>query len=465
MRRFKMPTAYTVLFLIILLMIALTWVIPAGQYDYREDGEPIAGSYHRVEQQRQSISAVVTAPMEGLYEAIDVAAFILMVGGFLGVVSATGAINAGIAAIIRALRGREKLLIPILMCAFALGGTTFGMAEETIAFYPLVLPIVVAAGYDALTGVAIILLGAGAGVLGSTVNPFATGIAAGFAGVSLGEGLLLRLALLALLLALAIWTVMAYAGRVKAQPERSLVAELRGEHLSHFGGSAPEGAKLNGRQRLALLFFAATFLVMVYAVIPFGEMGAALPELGWWFPELSALFLGAAILTGICCGLSEEETVNAFVSGAAELLGVAFIIGISRGITVVMNSGRITDTILSWGESALDGAGRLTFMALVYLIYLPLSFLIPSTSGLATLSMPIMAPLADFAGVSRSLVITAFQCACGLVNLVTPTSAVVMGALAIGRVPYDRWLKFIWKYLLCAFLLCLGLLCLGALAG
>ena len=313
-----------------------------------------------------------------------------------------------------------------------------------------------------------LLLGFGT-TLVTTIVAVALGTSAAYFGGKF-DNILMRcfdilIAIPSVLLALAIWTVMAYAGRVKAQPERSLVAELRGEHLSHFGGSAPEGAKLNGRQRLALLFFAATFLVMVYAVIPFGEMGAALPELGWWFPELSALFLGAAILTGICCGLSEEETVNAFVSGAAELLGVAFIIGISRGITVVMNSGRITDTILSWGESALAGAGRLTFMALVYLIYLPLSFLIPSTSGLATLSMPIMAPLADFAGVSRSLVITAFQCACGLVNLVTPTSAVVMGALAIGHVPYDRWLKFIWKYLLCAFLLCLGLLCLGALAG
>ena len=463
MGKFRMPSAYTVLFLIILLMTALTWVIPSGAYDYGPDGEPIAGTYHRVEDEKQPLSAVVMAPLEGLYEAIDIAAFILMVGGFLGVVSKTGAIDAGISNIIRKLRGREKLLIPILMCAFALGGTTFGMAEETIAFYPLVLPIVVAAGYDTVTGVAIILLGAGVGVIGSTVNPFATGIAAGFAGVTLGEGMLLRVVMLILLLALAVWFVMAYAQRVKDDPARSVVADRRSEHLTHFGALRQEERQLTATQKLALTLFSVTFLVMVYAVIPFDDMGLPLPALGWWFPQLSALFLAAAVITGLACRLGEENIISAFISGAAELLGVAFIIGISRGITVIMNNGKITDTILSWGESALSGAGPLTFTALVYLIYFPLSFLIPSTSGLATLSMPVMAPLADFAGVGRDVIITAFQSACGLVNLLTPTSAVVMGALAIGRISYDRWLKFAWKYLVMAFVLILALLCLAVL--
>ena len=463
MKKFKMPTAYTVLFGILLLMTILTWIIPSGQYEYGENGEPIAGSYHRVEDAAQPITSVVTAPLQGLYEGIDIAAFILTVGGFLGVVAKTGAIDAGISAIVRKLQGREMLLIPILMCAFAVGGTTFGMAEETIAFYPLVLPIMVAAGYDTVTAVATILLGAGVGVIGSTVNPFATGIAAGFAGVTLGEGILLRVAILLVLLALAIWYVMSYAARVKADHSRSLVAEHRSAHLEHFGALRQEEKKLGGVQKLALIFFGATFLLMVYAVIPFEDMGLPIPTLGWWFPELSSLFLFASILTGLCCRLGEEETVTSFVSGAAELLGVAFIIGISRGITVIMNNGKITDTILSWGEAALSGAGSLIFIILTYLIYLPLSFLIPSSSGLATLSMPIMAPLADFAGVERSLVITAFQSASGILNLITPTSAVVMGALAIGRVPYDRWLKFVWKLILLIFVIVLALLAAGVL--
>lgn len=463
MRKFRMPTAYTILFGIVLLMIVLTWVVPSGQYNYGADGEPIAGSYHRVESAAQPITALFTAPIEGFYEGIDIAAFILMVGGFLGVIAKTGAIDAGITHIIRKLKGRESLLIPILMCAFALGGTTFGMAEETIAFYPLVLPIMIAAGYDNITAVAVILLGAGVGTLGSTVNPFATGIAAGFAGVSLGSGILLRIIILLVLLGLTIWFVMAYAARVKADHGKSLMADRRSEYLTHFSSLREEEDKpLNGKQKLALIIFALTFLVMIYSVIPFDEMGLPLPALGWWFPELSALFLAASILLGLLCRLGETDIVGSFVSGAAELLGVAFIIGISRGITVVMNAGKITDTILNLGENALTGVGSLVFILLVYLIYLPLSFLIPSSSGLATLSMPIMAPLADFSGAGRELVITAFQSANGLINLITPTSAVVMGGLAIGRVPYDRWLKFVWKLLLGILVLTLVLLAVGA---
>lgn len=465
MKNFKMPTAYTILFLIIIAVAVLTWLIPAGQYDYLDSGEPVAGSYHRVEQSGQGFGAAVLAPLEGFYEAIDVAAFILMVGGFLGVIAKTGAIDAGISAIIVKLKGREKLLIPILMCAFALGGTTFGMAEETIAFYPLIIPIVVAAGYDAVTAVSIVMLGAGAGVLGSTVNPFATGIAAGFAGVSLGEGLLLRLVFLAAVLAASIWYVMRYAARVKADRNASVIADRYSENLAHFTNLQSGPKALTGVHRLALTLFAATFLVMIYGVIPFGEMGLPLPELGWWFPELSALFLFSSVVTGLLCRLKEGEIVDGFVGGASELLGVAFIIGISRGITVVMNAGHITDTILSWGEKALSGVGSVTFLLLTWLIYLPLSLLIPSTSGLATLSMPVMAPLADFAGVGRELVITAFQSACGLVNLITPTSAVVMGGLALGRVPYDRWLKYVWKLLAIIFVLSALLLAAGTVIG
>jgi len=464
MRSIKMPSAYTILFAIILLMILLTWVVPSGQYDYTADGEPVAGSYHRVEDAAQPITALFTAPIEGLYQGIDIAAFILMVGGFLGVIAKTGAIDAGITHMIQGLKGREHLLIPILMCVFALGGTTFGMAEETIAFYPLVLPIMIAAGYDNITAVATILLGAGIGTLGSTVNPFATGIAAGFAGVSLGSGILLRLVILLVLLALTIWYVMSYAARVKADHSKSLMADRRSEFVAHFSSlQQGESRPLTGVQKRALVIFALTFLVMVYAVIPFRDMGLPLPTLGWWFPELSALFLAASVLLGLLSRLSESELASSFVSGAAELLGVAFIIGISRGITVVMNDGRITDTILNLGEGLLTGLGSVLFVAVTYLIYLPLSFLIPSSSGLATLSMPIMAPLADFSGASRDLVITAFQSANGLVNLITPTSAVVMGALAIGRVPYDRWFKFVGKLLLAVLALTLILLAVGAI--
>ncbi|MCI9056712.1 MAG: YfcC family protein [Oscillospiraceae bacterium] len=460
MKKFHMPTAYTILFLLLFLVAAATWVIPAGEYQREgEDEVPVAGTYARVEQQPQGVGDVIQASFHGFYDAVDVALFILMVGGFLGVVMKTGAIDAGVSNVIRILGGREILLIPVMMVLFSLGGTSFGMWEETMAFYPLLIPVFVAAGYDPLVGIAVVLLGSGAGVLASTVNPFATGIASGFAGVSLGDGLMVRLVMLAVFDAAAIWYVMHYAAKVRSHPERSLVAGFSRKFESKKGGGVPD---LNGKRKLTLLLFAGVFLVMVYAVIPFDEIGLPLPALHWWFPELSGLFLGGAVVIGLVYGLKEQELVDSFVSGAADLVGVAFIIGISRGITVLMDGGKITDTVLYWGEHALEGAGSVGFILLVYLIYLPLSILIPSSSGLATLSVPIMAPLGQFAGIGGELIVTAFQSASGLVNIVTPTAAVVMGGLALGDVPYDRWVKFVWKLILIFFLLTIAFLMVSA---
>lgn len=453
-----MPSANTILICLILVVALLTWILPAGAYRYGTDGAPVTGTYAPVERNGQSIWEVMLAPLDGFYEAIEIAVFILMVGGFLGVMGKTGAIDGGISAMVGVLGDKGVILIPLLMVAFSLGGTTFGMAEETMAFYPLLIPVMVAAGYDTLTAVSVILLGAGAGVIGSTVNPFATGIAAGFAGVNMGENLGLRLVMLILGLGVSVGFVLVYGQRVRSDPARSLVSAQRQENLRHFA-VRQDMAGLTGRQKTALGLFALTFLIMVYGVIPFQDMGITwLPTLGWWFPELSALFWVAAVITGMVCRVGEKDIVDGFVTGASELLGVAFIIGISRGITVIMNRGHITDTILHWGEQALSGAGGVGFVLLSFGVFLVLSFLIPSSSGLATLSMPIMAPLAEMTGVSRALVVTAYQSASGIVNLITPTSAVVMGALAIGRVSYGVWMKYVWP--LVALLLGMCVICL-----
>ena len=456
-RKFRMPTAYTILFLLIILVAAATWLIPAGAYDY-VDGVPQAGTYHPADPSPQGIGAVLKAAFSGFYDAVDVCVFILMVGGFLGVVMKTGAVDAGVGSIIRHLGGKEQWLIPILMLLFGLGGTTYGMWEETMAFYPLLIPVFLAAGYDAVVGISVILLGAGAGVISSTVNPFATGIAAGFAGVSLGEGILLRVLQWVIFESAAIWFVMAYAARVKKNPARSVVGVGAGKIQANM----EQSVEYTPRRKVIMVIFTLTFLIMIYGVIPFDEMGLPLPVLGWWFPELSALFLAAGVIVGLLDGQREDEIAETFVAGCADLLGVALIIGISRGITVLMNDGGITDTVLHWGEDALSGAGAFSFVLLVYLIYLPLTILIPSSSGLATLSVPIMAPLGQFAGVGGDLVVTAFQSASGLVNLITPTAAVVMGALALGHVPYDRWVKYVWKLVLYFFLLTIVLLLIGA---
>jgi uncharacterized ion transporter superfamily protein YfcC len=401
-----------------------------------------------------------------LFGAIDVAFFILVIGGFLGITMKTGAIQAGISRLVDRLRGRERWMIPILMTVFAIGGTTYGMAEESLAFYALVITVMIAAGYDALVGALVLLLGCGIGVLGSTVNPFATGIASGFADVPISEGLGWRLVILIVGLAFGIWFVLRYADRVKRDPSKSLVYDMKEENERQFAATAVGEAGevvLTSRHKVILALFGAAFLVMIYGVIPWEDLNIGLPTLWWWFPEMTASFLLFAIVIGLVGRMGEGELTSTFVDGARDLLGVALIIGIARGITVVMNNGQITDTVLYWAETALGDVGEAAFAVVMYLLFLPLSFLIPSTSGLATVAMPIMAPLATFAGVNESLVVTAYQSASGLINLVTPTSAVVMGGLAIARVPYGKYLRFVWPLLLALAVLTIVVLMLGAL--
>jgi uncharacterized ion transporter superfamily protein YfcC len=465
--RFTLPSAYTILFALIVLAAIATWVVPAGTYDLNADGEPIPGTYREVDAKPSRILVdSLTAPINGLYGiedangninyynsgtlfgAIDIALFILVIGGFLGVTMKTGAIQAGIGSLVERMKGRERWLIPALMSVFALGGTSFGMAEESLAFYALVITVLIAAGYDALTGAAVVLLGCGIGVMGSTVNPFATGIASGIAGVSISDGLVGRLVILIAGLAIGIFFVMRYADRVKKDPSRSAVYDMRAENEARFRAEAEAGEiALTGTHKTILAVFALAFAVMVYGVIPWEDLGIPLPTWWWWFPEMTASFLLFAILIGVIARMREGELTATFVDGARDLLGVALIIGIARGITVIMNNGQITDTVLHWVERALGDTGEAVFAIVMFALFLPLSFLIPSSSGLATLAMPITAPLAGFVDVSESLVVTAYQSASGLMNLFIPTSAVVMGGLAIARVPYGTYLRWVWPLL------------------
>ena len=465
--RFTLPSAYTILFALIALAAIATWIIPAGTYDLNADGEPVPGTYHEVDAKPSRIIVdSLTAPINGLYGiedakgninyynsgdlfgAIDIALFILVIGGFLGVTMKTGAIQAGIGSLVQRMKGRERWLIPVLMSVFALGGTTYGMAEESLAFYALVITVLIAAGYDALTGAAVVLLGCGIGVLGSTVNPFATGIASGIAGVSISDGLIGRLVILIAGLAIGIFFVLRYADRVRRDPSKSVVYDMKAENEARFRGESDAGeVALTGTHKTVLALFALAFVVMVYGVIPWEDLGIPLPTWWWWFPEMTASFLLFTIIIGLVARMGEGQLTTTFVDGARDLLGVALIIGIARGITVIMNNGQITDTVLHWVERALGDTGEAAFAIVTFGLFLPLSFLIPSSSGLATLSMPITAPLAGFVGVSESLVVTAYQSASGLMNLFIPTSAVVMGGLAIARVPYGTYLRWVWPLL------------------
>lgn len=462
----RFPSAYTILFGLIAIISALTWFIPAGVYDRVKNEAlgkqvPVPGTYHAVDANPQGWYDVLMAPIKGFYDpvagtanAIDVSLFVLIIGGFLGVVNSTGAINTGIARAMAAMKGREKWMIPILMALFAAGGTTYGMAEESLAFYMLIIPVMIVAGYDALTGVAIIMLGAGIGVLGSTINPFATTIAANAAGIPFTDGMYLRLAILAVGWVACAGYVMWYAERVRKDPAKSIVAAQKDTNKAYYlQHAASDDARLSTSQKLILIIFAATFGIMIWGV----------SSQEWWMAEMSVLFLGSSIVVGIVGWLGEKTFTDAFVNGARDLLGVALIIGIARGIVVVMDAGHITDTILNWSAEAIKGYSTIAFINVMFWVEVLMSFFVPSTSGLAVLSMPILAPLADFSGVGRDLVVTAYQSACGLVNLITPTSAVVVGGLALGRVSYDKWLRFIWPLLLVLTIIIMAGLSLGAL--
>lgn len=522
MSKFKMPSAYTILFLIIIVVAVLTWIVPAGTYEYVEPEasalEPIPGTYSRTERNPQGFWEILGAPIAGFFDAVDIILFILVIGGFLAVVTETGAIDAGIGSIVRKFEGREKVMIPILMILFGLGGTIFGMAEETIAFYILIIPIFIAAGFDAMTGMAVVFVGAGIGCLGSTVNPFATGIASGFAGISIGEGIVLRLAILVVTMAVGIIYVMRYAEKVRKHPELSVVAEMREENIEYFlgSGSAKEesentgseanltssedssdrstdnvetgAAGMTGKQKAVLALFGVCFAIMILGVIPWAakfniyiferanEFVLGLPVIGtvlgnitplgdWWFSDITVLFLLGSLVCAMIYRWNETRFIEIFLSGAKDLLGVAIIIGITRGIAVVMNNGGMTATILNLGEEGLRSLGSAPFAVISFIFFALLSFLVPSTSGLAALSMPIMAPIADFVGIGRDLVITSYAAASGIINLITPTSGVLMGALAIGRISYGAFIKFIWKLIVILVVIIIGALVAGALLG
>ncbi len=485
-KKFKFPTAFTILVLITFVVAVLTRVIPAGQYDYDENGSPIPGSYHPVEANPQYWRAAIAAPINGmygvqdetgfiniynsgdLYGAIDVALFILLIGGFLGVTMKTGAIDAGITAVVKKLGQKGRVLITVLMLIFAAGGTSYGMAEESLAFYPLIIAAMIALGYDALSAVALIMLGAGIGTLGSTINPFSVGIATGIAGIPLAEGIIYRIVILIVGTILGIWFVMRYAEKVRKDPTKSLVADMKEANEKHFLGNRDSSAapELTGNRKLVLTLFLLSFVAMVIGVIPWSDLGInAIATRWWWFGELSVLFLVMGVVIGFVGKLGEEGTVNAFVDGARDMLGVALVVAVARGISVIMTNGLIIDTVLYWCESALAGLTSVAFINTIYLLYIPLSFLIPSSSGLATVTMPIMAPLGSFAGIPEHLIVTAYSSASGLVALITPTFAVVTGGLAIGRISFAVWWKWVALLVLLLAVVSMVVLSIGAVVG
>ena len=521
-RKFKFPTAFTVLAAVLLLVWIASFFVPAGAYDINpQTASPVPGTYHKLPsctpetprspvlpRRREAAKELETAappvaaalppgtpcvdksftfrfkqlwistpnglygvestqgfvgPWEEgfLYGSAAIFLFVLAVGAFITVTMKTEAIQTGIGRLALRFRHSGSVLIAILMIVFALGGTSYGMWEETLGFFVLMVPLALALRYDRMVAAAIIFLGAGTGVIASTVNPFATGVASDAAGISIGDGIGLRIVMWFVLVALAIGYVIWYARRITASPERSVVG-VSPTDAAEAESLVSDVPALTGRQKLVLTLFGGTFLLMIYGFIPWNDLWQEgfgkdfpLPTFAdFYFPEAAALFLVMAVVIGLIARLGEEGTVTTIIAGASDFLGAGLIIVFARGITVVMKNAHMTDTVLHWMEDAVSGRSSGAFAVLAFVVNLPIAFLVPSSSGHAALVMPILAPLADFAGVSRAVVVTGFQSASGLVNLVTPTSAVIMGGLALSKVGYDRYLKFVWPYLVAVFIIC-----------
>jgi uncharacterized ion transporter superfamily protein YfcC len=402
-----------------------------------------------------------------LYGAAGVFLFVIAIGIFITMAMHTGAIDNGVARVAHRFSTQGAVVIALLMVLFSIGGTTEGMAEETLGFYALVIPLMLSLGYDRMVAAATILIGAGIGVLASTVNPFATGVASDAAGISIGDGIWYRLLMYVVLVPVAVWFVLRYAKKVKANPDRSLTSPQEGDDVIAASGVG-EAPVLTGRQKSVLGVVAFTFAFMIFAIVPWAQVinGPSAESYGWqldwYFPELAALFIVMSIVVGLIGGLGEKGLTDTIVRGAGDFIGVGLIIVLARGVTVIMNNSMITDTVLHSMEDAVSGTSSGVFGGLMFLINLPLAFRVPSTSGHAALAMPILAPLSDFANVSRAMTITAYQSASGLVNLITPTSAVVMGGLALAKVRYDQYLRFIAPLLAILFVLCLAFTAVGA---
>ena len=402
----------------------------------------------------------------GFVDAADLIVFIMAIGGFIGVVMKTGALEAGVYHLVKKMHGREEVLIVILMILFSIGGSTYGMAEETIGFYALITTALVAAGFDTMVAVATVLLGAGCGVLGSTINPFATGAAmAALQSVNVPYDntlvMILGFALWFTSLAIAIFFVLGYAKKVKADKGSTILSLQEQEDMrEHFTKDDGNKLEFTGKHKAVLIVFAISFAVMIASLISYvdinfaGDEEAYLAVLGWtsvltglplgqwYFSELAAWFTFSSVLIAIMARMSEREFIDTFLDGAKDLLSVAIVIAVARGITVVMKSTHMDFWILDKAAGMLMGVPGFVFAPLSYVIYLVLSFLVPSTSGLAGFSMPVMGGLANTLGFNASIMINIFCAGCGLINLFTPTSGVVMGGLGAAKVELKTYMKW-----------------------
>lgn len=448
-KKWALPHSYSLIFLIIIIVALMTWILPSGQFDRKDvtvDGSTrsviVPGTFHTISKVsdkgdlRQGITGILSAPMAGVINAADVVAFVLIVGGAFGIILKTGAIDRGLIDLSNRLKNKGILVIPIAMIIFSLGGSTFGMSEETIPLYTIFISLMYVLKFDSITAILILFLGTQIGYVGSTLNPFSVLIAQGVSGVKGNPQLWLRFIEWVVFTGVSIGFTMWYANRVKKNPEKSVVykndLENRTQFLKEETGTVVQFSR---RDQFILSGFIVALGLIVWGIL----------AKGWYMTEIGAVFLGLGLYAGIVSKMNQKEIAENFVKGCSEFVYAAVIIGLARGILVIAQNGMIIDTILNSLATAMKGLPSFAFTTIMLLAHNIITFFVPSSSGEAALTMPVMAPLADLMGINREAAVTAYQFGNGLTNLISPTGGVLLAGLAIARISFGQWLKVMMK--------------------
>ena len=457
----KSPDVFVIAFSLIVLAAIATWLLPGGAYERREEkvGETtrqivIPDSFHVAPSQPQ-LGAIFVAPARGFLRLGDIIAFIFIVGGAFGILGETGAIAAGIHQLVRLLASRSYLVIPIVMTVFSFFGGAFGMCEEAMPFALIFVPMAIRLGYDSIVGICLSFVAAGVGFAAGFLNPFTVQIAQGIAGVEPVSGWGYRLVVWALTTALTIGWVMVYAARIKAQPTRSPMHDLDRARLSELEKDEQAHAVFTWRHGTCLSVLFATIVALVVGVTVFK----------WYMLELAGLFLAMGILAGLLAGMGPNALARSFLAGAKDLAGAALIVGFAGGIIVILEDGKILDTILFGMASVTSRLGGVLAAQAMFVLQTVLNFFIPSGSTKAVLTMPLLAPLADLSGITRQTVVLAYQLGAGFTSMIIPTSGVTVGTLALAKIPYERWVRWNFPLQVAFFVLSLLVLIWPALAA
>lgn len=453
-KQFKVPHVYAIIFALMVIFAVLTWIVPSGSYQRQEvNGREVtvAGTYEQSEKTyideetgdevdlRQGVFDVLQAPTRGIQEAIEVVAFILIVGGSFQVITKTGAITSGMGRVVRRFKNKDILIIPIAMVLFALGGTSFGMAEETLPFFVIFMPIMMAMGFDSMTAFMVVFVGARTGYIASTINPFNVLIAQGILGIQGNPQLWLRMIAWVVLTAVAITWVVLYARRVKKNPESSITFEDDiAKKVEFAADESALDAEFTGRQKGVLAVFIADMCLIIWGLV----------TQGWYMNEISAVFLAMGLLAGVIAGFSQDVIAQEFVAGIADFAFSAIVVGLARGILVIASDGMIIDTILNALATGLGGIPAVLFTTLLYAVENLLAILVPSSSGLAALTAPIFGPLTELMGLNPEAAVWALSMGSATMSLICPTSAILVAGLGVCKIKLGQWWKTVWKFFL-----------------